>query len=791
MLAAMHVSRDPKITELVCEPIRGLCSAEIATLRYWCSAFCLSYVPLDCIIRNLQNLDANVVIVTSAKARHPTVGLPVLAKSHDSSALNPVMAKIRPTEATVEPPTALKKRTKSRNGCVRCKDKRVCLPMYCTIIPIDKWQRKCDEAKPGCDECTRRNLSCPGYKKEIKWSLRHEKTLRREQPKSRVRRASSLQKSLFTEATAAIQQDDVVTASPEVDVPHRVERPSPTTADVIQPSTAASGGIDEHTLRDFLLRSDQAFENFTPWYQHDSNIPVPLGDALDISEFNFDVAADIVAEEATGGHPVDLDGLDVSAAQPMPIEWSMQLFNHENDEETVDEEVTVRQSLASWKKYVSKPAPTSLVDVTTFLVDHWFREVCPQWSAFDSSLNPNRVHISQIWTNSKAVLHSMKTMAATCLMSTLPHLKHEAITSARISVQAIGEDLAALELENPKKKLTVPLDLCLALLCVGTTMCWLDTNLHGLAYWKEARRLRDFFNDNYHLLDEEEKQKLMFFENSCVYWDMLCSVVSNESLDVPLIEDAIIGCPPPTTLVKPHPWTGVAYKQQRLLSRTITLVRRHRLGMRKTKAKGEEVDSTPAAEDLMDAYILSNELENMEVPTPQSVLDMGDKLSPSSHFTQLAIAFRLAALLQLHLTFRLEVSAIHISDSEVAASQQRHALKLALELCSALEEIPVTSNTRCTQPILYITAASGLRFETPPTKGDPFSLTSAVLEVHRARSFILDRFANLQRSLPPKPIMVAAELVQAIWRGYEDEGIGMDCHWIDVMIDKRLSTLFG
>jgi hypothetical protein len=215
------------------------------------------------------------------------------------------------------------------------------------------------------------------------------------------------------------------------------------------------------------------------------------------------------------------------------------------------------------------------------------------------------------------------------------------------------------------------------------------------------------------------------------------------------------------------------------------------LGIRKAKAKGEEIGSSPGAEDLMDAYILSNELENMDVPAPQSVLDMGDKLSPSSHFSQLAIAFRLAALLQLHQTFRLDLTAIHISESEALASQQRHALKLALELCSVLEEIPVTSNTRCTQPILYITAASGLRFESPPSKSDPFSLTSEVLEVHRARSFILDRFSSLQRSLPPKPIMVAAELVQAIWRGYEDEGIGMDCHWIDVMIDKRLSTLFG
>ena len=611
--------------------------------------------------------------------------------------------------------------------------------------------------------------------------------LRREQPKSCVRRASSPEKNLFKEATAAVQQ------GPEVEARNNVEETSPSSQDIPSFPISNSGGIDEEALREFLLKSDQAFENFTPWIQHGPMASIPNMADLNMPMFGANMLNGNMVE-VSGEPGVDLDGLDVSGGEPMNTGWQMQIYQPDtNDAEDGEEQAAVSQSLTSWRKSVSKPAPASLIDVTTFLIDHWFRDVCPQWSAFDSNLNPNRVHMSRIWTNSKAVLHSMKTMAATCLMSTLPHLKQEAIISARVSVQAIGEDLAALDLERPQKKLVVPIELCLALLCVGTTMCWLDTNLLGLAYWKEARRLRDFFNDNYHLLDEEERQKLRFFENSCVYWDMLCSVVSNESLDIPLSEDAIIGCTPPASLIKPHPWTGVAYKQQRLLSRTIALCRRHRLRIRKAKSKQQEMSPQPTAEDLMDAYLLSNELENMDLPSPQSVIDMGDRLSPSSHFSHLAVAFRIASSLQLHQTFRLDLDAAPVSESEAALSQKRLVLKLALELCAILEAIPVSSNTRCTQPILYITAASGLRFETPPSKDDPFSLTPEVLEVHRARSFILDRFASLQRSLPPKPIIVAAELVQAVWRKYEEENPEkvMDCHWIDVMIDARLSTLFG
>ncbi|CAL8574812.1 hypothetical protein XPA_000763 [Xanthoria parietina] len=45
------------------------------------------------------------------------------------------------------------KQSKSRNGCITCKAKRL----------------KCDEIKPSCQQCQKRNVSCGGYKKEFKW----------------------------------------------------------------------------------------------------------------------------------------------------------------------------------------------------------------------------------------------------------------------------------------------------------------------------------------------------------------------------------------------------------------------------------------------------------------------------------------------------------------------------------------------------------------------------------------------------------------------------------------------
>ncbi|KAL8802361.1 MAG: hypothetical protein Q9182_003850 [Xanthomendoza sp. 2 TL-2023] len=52
------------------------------------------------------------------------------------------------------------KQSKSRNGCTTCKAKRL----------------KCDESKPSCVQCQRRNVICGGYKKDFKWRAFEEST---------------------------------------------------------------------------------------------------------------------------------------------------------------------------------------------------------------------------------------------------------------------------------------------------------------------------------------------------------------------------------------------------------------------------------------------------------------------------------------------------------------------------------------------------------------------------------------------------------------------------------------
>ncbi|KAI5809784.1 fungal-specific transcription factor domain-containing protein [Peziza echinospora] len=59
------------------------------------------------------------------------------------------------------------KQSKSRNGCVTCKGKRL----------------KCDETKPTCQQCAKRGVECGGYKKDFKWRAYEETQLTSKAPK--------------------------------------------------------------------------------------------------------------------------------------------------------------------------------------------------------------------------------------------------------------------------------------------------------------------------------------------------------------------------------------------------------------------------------------------------------------------------------------------------------------------------------------------------------------------------------------------------------------------------------
>ncbi|TGO85630.1 hypothetical protein BPOR_0378g00070 [Botrytis porri] len=98
----------------------------------------------------------------SSPVLKPAPEPPPPSKKRKQSTSKPSAAQSSKKEHSINKP----KQSKSRNGCITCKAKRL----------------KCDETKPSCQQCHKRGVSCGGYKKDFKWRPFEEATFTNKPP---------------------------------------------------------------------------------------------------------------------------------------------------------------------------------------------------------------------------------------------------------------------------------------------------------------------------------------------------------------------------------------------------------------------------------------------------------------------------------------------------------------------------------------------------------------------------------------------------------------------------------
>jgi len=125
-------------------------------------------------------------------------------------------------------------------------------------------------------------------------------------------------------------------------------------------------------------------------------------------------------------------------------------------------------------------------------------------------------------------------------------------------------------------------------------------------------------------------------------------------------------------------------------------------------------------------------------------------------------------------------------------------VSLAMHIVTLLGQLPPSSGTRCLQPIVVIAAAAELRFATSATMDAQSSsmpassifnsLNNREIDIATARRFVVTRLQEFQLSLPAKPIAKALELIKETW---ERSDLGQDVYWMDVMTDMGCASIFG
>ena len=714
---------------------------------------------------------------------------------------------------------------------------------------------KCDEAKPFCQQCVRRGRTCPGYRREIRWS-----TI-----------ISSVHGKTRPPPNDSTQAEPAGDALPQA---ARTEplQPSVTTSDILQVNTGATdwNGI---FASDFWLGDE--------WTGVETDPTQASGPEIEWTN-------------GTEGNDLSVPASDLESLEAIEnVQGRLNTVSARSAEVPTDQSHI--SALMPTRKTDNLGFPcTNPVDLSTTLVEYWFSHVCSMWSTYDSPQNWYRNLAAATWHHSEPVYYALQAMSASVLVDSLPHLKRSLPSLTVQAAQSINSAVQANLTLKGDQATSLPTDLLLAVMGMGTSTCWADPRQLGFWFLDQARELLERYGDEGDIiLDSAGQQTIEHFRQAMTYWEMLANVVSKNyqntlkskrskfkkrirramSLSEPGADTDGVGAAMssagrfPKSFGKPlpmHPWAGVSSEIQQIFG----LV----MGLCQNRCVARNPDTNLSADGLCDAlcdielaHDLEKEILSLDFASDQrdagiSSNDTGDPNAPLSHLVDTAEAYRLASLLNLYLAFSdLEVKFVRDStslsfpdDNATSWTQappgmpRDHALvTLTLRLVDVLKRIPVDSGARCIQPIVLISAATGLRFDVPAHQAscpantsnpihsrgtminqsaifdtnasssslfncnnsafdlsqdfgsdradaNTIQLTSLTLEVAAARRFIVNRLGALQQSLPPRPIGVALALVRAVWFNYDsaDENL-RSMHWMNTMVNSGLQTLFG
>ncbi|KAL6151299.1 hypothetical protein ACJQWK_10463 [Exserohilum turcicum] len=697
------------------------------------------------------------------------------------------------------------KKTKSRNGCGRCKLKRL----------------KCDETAPGCLQCKKRNVACPGYEKTLKWSTKYEVFTPPNQSKSTSPRSRSTPITITTtttctgaksplpqnvasgiEALAAVlpagRKNTTTTIAQQIPTVHTSSVvPSP------PPSFEEPACLQESSTEDG--DSPRDYESFPVEDVNNVN-PVMFDGFVDAihlpnEEFNFAAFEPIDFDSgALDSLAFDMNDLSSSSQkQEGAASSSMPLLDRDSTRES-SPRLSRSLLLDLYRLPSPSPNPSSSGDVESLLVQHYFKDVCAVFSAFDSPLNPFRTTIGRIYKDSPSINYAIQSMAAAHLANTFPNMAAMGLELQRKAREALEAELPLAHSGQTSATKTF-----LSIMLLGLTTSWHDSSALGLEYLSTARDLilPKLFSRSGGADVEREAQ---FFEESLIHWEMLMGFVTEDAMSfspksglrpsVTSRKNAPTACGPNGKTV-PHPWTGIAPMIHFLFAEVGRLVRKER-----SMDLESSMDLRRRQENLQNAASLEEDLLAVDCPSVDDVIDYGDERTPKEHFVTIAEAYRLAGLLEIYRVFpsilrkRLGSEMFKGTDTvdfqfptprfETPFEDTDMKLwlnSLAMHIIKSLESLPSSSGTFCIQPLILVAAASELRFV---SSVDFFDVHANDSKVVSAREFVIRRLQEFALRLPNKPLRTMIQLLKETWRQSDD---GKDVFWIDVMNEKGYHTI--
>ncbi|KAL1614857.1 hypothetical protein SLS54_009411 [Diplodia seriata] len=575
-----------------------------------------------------------------------------------------------------------RKQSKSRNGCITCKAKRL----------------KCDETKPTCQQCARRSVTCGGYKKDFKWRPFEEANFTGPKPAPAKQRKGAVVLSVATTRSVLLTGSgttppaDQARPAPANRTPPTQERPPP--APAINTSTP-----DAHfppfppasmppSFMDAQLAAGHPFFPApppSPFLLPPDGMPMPDpfepsgSTASTASMFNDAETVDTMQSATTapsslssGRSPrlVDLllPGTDMTAPSPEYLSWRAQypdsLYqpasfdpppNDPMDEDDIEEIVrqpVVNPDHEAWVMRLPSPVPSDsssssggatprsdpfsmllrepslAMDSPELMTWRFDQQTCGILSVKDGPTeNPWRTLIWPLTKDSPALYHAIAAMTNFHTSKHEPQLRVQGIEHMRTSIESL-----ATGIQNMRVDTAIATTLALAF-----SESWDQHTSTGIDHIKGAKILvhQALIRHQRSPVQGDELARLKFLCNTWVYMDViarLTSVDDDESNDFDAVASMFAG--PFEYEAQLDPLMGCAGTLFPIVGHVANLVRRVR----------RSESNSPAV--ISQAMELKTQLEDW---VPQAFFEVPeDPTSHIQHSLQTAEAYRWATLLYLH-----------------------------------------------------------------------------------------------------------------------------------------------
>ncbi|KAJ5987997.1 hypothetical protein N7481_003207 [Penicillium waksmanii] len=462
------------------------------------------------------------------------------------------------------------------------------------------------------------------------------------------------------------------------------------------------------------------------------------------------------------------------------------------------------------------PLAQPLQDHSSILVEYYFREVCGMMSCYDGQLNPYRTTISDAWSGSSSLYYITQSMAAACLSDISPKFSSVGLQLQKQASICLSEEIQEDQIQTSS---------LLALVMLGMSRSWHNPGEVGQSEFEILATTLLSSNACQGNTSPPNEQKMSFFQNSLVYWQLLLAFVSDREPNIqgmrqkraqPAQSDGHRLDEP----LMPHPQTGVGIEIQMLVAKVGCLVRKERKRIRSRRFASRN-DINQAHKAILEAEQLQSLLCAIQLPHKDTIADSGDEMTPPDHLLKIAEAYRCTGLLQLYRNFPdllLPYSSLNDPTHEfITFSPDRETsstpdakfpenawlIYLALHILDMVQDIPVSSTSRSIQPFLLVSICSELALDCAggsAASAQQLPLASLAssprlrapvtqIDIVRARKSIISRLSCFENMLAAKPIRQMLLLVKETWACMETDQ--SDVYWMDVMIEKGYTTLMG